>query len=162
MFNHTSVLLLGGYTISSAFSRSQIELRLAAYLQKKLGHEPKYFILAVMMLGLTLSTLISNTTAPILCSAIITPIVRDINYDSKFSKCLLLGLAIACNFGGMMTPIASVQNALAVSTLENVSSSSYFILFLLIHYYIIIIIIIRLDTMFLLADGFALHCHFVF
>ena len=30
----------------------------------------------------------------------------------------LLGLAFACNFWGMMTPIASLQNVLAVSSLE--------------------------------------------
>jgi phosphate transporter len=118
MWNHTSVLLLGGYTISSAFSRCQLELRLASWMQRKLGSEPKLFILAVMMLGLFLSTWISNTTAPILVSSFVTPIVRDIPSSSKFSKCLLLGLAIACNFGGMMTPISSMQNALAASYLE--------------------------------------------
>ena len=45
------VLLLGGYTISSAFARCQLELRLASWLQRRLGPHPKYFILAVMMLG---------------------------------------------------------------------------------------------------------------
>ena len=32
----------------------------------------------------------------------------------------MLGVAISCNFGGMMTPISSLQNALAVSNLEKV------------------------------------------
>jgi len=38
----------------------------------------------------------------------------------RFSKTLLLGLAYACNYGGMMTPIASMQNVLAVSYLQQV------------------------------------------
>ena len=118
VFNHTTMLLLGGYTISSAFSRCQLELRLASWLQVTLGQFPQLFILAVMVLGLFLSMWISNHTAPILCSAIILPIVRDLPSDSRFSKSLLLGLAFACNFGGMMTPISSLQNALAVSYLE--------------------------------------------
>lgn len=140
MWNHTSVLLLGGYTISSAFSRCQLELRLASFMQKRLGDHPKLFILAVMLLGLFLSTWISNTTAPILVSSFVTPIVRDLPTKSKFSKCLLLGLAVACNIGGMyaiatyckltpsytahtyilgmMTPISSMQNALAASSLQ--------------------------------------------
>eukprot|EP00599_Poterioochromonas_sp_BG-1_P000069 CAMPEP_0173146114 /NCGR_PEP_ID=MMETSP1105-20130129/8290_1 /TAXON_ID=2985 /ORGANISM="Ochromonas sp., Strain BG-1" /LENGTH=531 /DNA_ID=CAMNT_0014060233 /DNA_START=102 /DNA_END=1697 /DNA_ORIENTATION=+ len=118
IFNHTTFLLLGGYTLSTAFSRCQLELRLASMLQKRLGQYPNYFILAIMFLGLFLSMWISNHTAPILCATIILPIVRDLPTDSKFSKALLLGLAYACNFGGMMTPISSLQNVLAVSYLE--------------------------------------------
>jgi phosphate transporter len=120
MFNHTTMLLLGGYTISSAFSRCQLELRLASYLQIYLGQYPQLFILAVMFLGLFLSMWISNHTAPILCATIILPVVRDLPTESRFSKALLLGLAFSCNFGGMMTPISSLQNALAVSYLEQV------------------------------------------
>jgi di/tricarboxylate transporter len=37
IFNHTTFLLLGGYTISTAFSRCQLELRLASLLQTYLG-----------------------------------------------------------------------------------------------------------------------------
>lgn len=83
LFNHTTMLLLGGYTISTAFSRCQLELRTAAFLQKKLGNNPSLFILAIMFLGLFLSMWISNHTAPILCATIILPIVRDLNTDSK-------------------------------------------------------------------------------
>ena len=117
MWNHTSVLLLGGYCISAAFSRCQLELRLASWLQRRLGNHPRYFILAVMFLGLFLSTWISNSTAPILISSFITPVIRDLPTSSRFTRCLLLGLAISCNFGGMMTPISSMQNALAVNYL---------------------------------------------
>ena len=118
IFNHTTMLLLGGYTISTAFSRCQLELRFASWLQEQLGHRPLLFILAVMFLGLMLSMWINNHTAPILCATVILPIVRDLPTDSRFSKALLLGLAFACNFGGMMTPISSLQNVLAVSYLE--------------------------------------------
>ena len=117
MWNHTSVLLLGGYCISAAFSRCQLELRLASWLQRRLGNHPRYFILAIMFLGLFLSTWISNSTAPILISSFITPVIRDLPTGCRFSRCLLLGLAISCNFGGMMTPISSMQNALAVNYL---------------------------------------------
>lgn len=83
IFNHTTMLLLGGYTISTAFSRCQLELRLASYLQKKLGSNPHLFILAIMFLGLFLSMWISNHTAPILCATIILPVVRDLPTDSR-------------------------------------------------------------------------------
>lgn len=102
MFNHTTVLLLGGFTISTAFSRCQLELRIASLFQENLGAQPHMFILAVMFLGLFLSMWISNHTAPILCATIILPIVRDLPTESRFSKTLLLGLAFACNFGGKL------------------------------------------------------------
>lgn len=92
IFNHTTWLLLGGYTISTAFSRCQLELRLASLMQQGLGHRPKIFILAIMMLGLFLSMWINNHTAPILCGSIILPIVKDLPSDSRYSKAILLGL----------------------------------------------------------------------
>ena len=64
IFNHTSFLLLGGYAISSAISRCQIEISVAGALQSWFGQKPKIFILAVMILGLFLSMWISNHTAP--------------------------------------------------------------------------------------------------
>jgi phosphate transporter len=119
VFNHTTMLLLGGYTISNAFSRCHLELHIASILQVSIGENPKVFILAIMMVGLFLSMLINNHTAPILCATIIMPILKDIPTNTRFSKCLLLGLAFSCNFGGMMSPISSLQNALAVSYLAN-------------------------------------------
>jgi anion transporter len=119
MFNHTSWLLMGGYAISSAISRCKFEILVASHLQSALGHRPRVFILAVMFLGLFLSMWISNHTAPILCSTIILPIMKDLPPGSQFTKALLLGLACACNFGGMMTPISSLQNVLAVTSLEH-------------------------------------------
>ena len=82
IFNNTTMLLIGGYTISSAFARCQLELRIAAWMQKHFRH-PATFILAIMFLGLFLSMWISNHTAPILCAAIILPIVRDLPADSR-------------------------------------------------------------------------------
>lgn len=83
IFNHTTMLLLGGYTISTAFARCQLELRVASFLQTRLGDRPLIFILAIMFLGLFLSMWINNHTAPILLATIILPIVRDLPTDSR-------------------------------------------------------------------------------
>ena len=91
LFNHTTFLLLGGYTISSAFSRCQLELLAASLLQRLFGTRPYVFILAVMLLGLFLSMWISNHTSPILCTTIILPIVRDLPTESRYDavQCLI-------------------------------------------------------------------------
>jgi phosphate transporter len=36
--NHTTILVLGGYTVSAALSRCEIELQIADVMQKVFGH----------------------------------------------------------------------------------------------------------------------------
>ena len=59
------------------FFRLQLELRLAAALQERLGKQPRLFLLAVMMLGLLLSAAISNVTAPVLLLAVVQPLLQE-------------------------------------------------------------------------------------
>ena len=73
----------------------------------------------MMLLGLFLSMWISNHTAPVLCVSVLTPIIADLGSETRFVKALLLGVAFACNFGGMMTPISSMQNIIALQQMTN-------------------------------------------
>ncbi|RLN51086.1 hypothetical protein BBJ28_00000740 [Nothophytophthora sp. Chile5] len=126
LVNHTTVLIMGGYSISAAFAKCQIELYIAAFLQRRFKKRPNLFLLAIMLMGLFLSMWISNHTAPVLCVSVLLPIIRDFPTDSAYVKTLLIGLAFACNLGGMMTPISSLQNTLAVSFLEKAGYSISF------------------------------------
>jgi phosphate transporter len=65
-----------------------------------------------------MSCWISNIAAPVLLTSLLLPIVRDFGAASPYSRSLLLGLAFACNIGGMMSPISSPQNAIALGYLE--------------------------------------------
>ena len=122
MFNDTIMLILGGFSISTAFSKCGFELRLAAVIQRQLGHRPILFLLAFMALGAFLSMWISNVAAPVLLTSLLLPIVHDFGSgsadDRLYAKALLLGLAFSCNIGGMMSPISSPQNAVALGFLE--------------------------------------------
>ncbi|OQR89234.1 divalent anion:Na symporter (DASS) family protein [Thraustotheca clavata] len=118
LVNHTTILIMGGFSISAALSKCQIELYLAAFLQRRFKKRPRLFLLAIMLMGLFLSMWINNHTAPVLCVSVLLPIIRDFPHNSSYVKTLLIGLAFACNLGGMMTPIASLQNTLAQSYLE--------------------------------------------
>ena len=70
-----------------------------------------------MQLGLLLSMCISNVTAPILLLSVISPILHELPTSCCYSRALLLGLAFSCNLGGMLTPISSPQNAVALEAL---------------------------------------------
>ena len=58
------------YSISAAFAKCQIELYIAAFLQRRFKKSPNLFLLAIMLMGLFLSMWISNHTAPVLCVSV--------------------------------------------------------------------------------------------
>jgi len=97
VFNESLYLVLSGFTMSSIFSKCQLDCRAAALLQQSLGHRPFLFMLAIMWLGVGLSALLSNVTAPLLLVEVLKPLLRDMPTDSRYSRALLLGLAFACN-----------------------------------------------------------------
>lgn len=77
---------------------------------------------------------ISNVAAPVLCLSIIQvssvsppappilksskPMLRNLPSESPMSKALILGIALASNIGGMLSPIASPQNIIALQNME--------------------------------------------
>jgi di/tricarboxylate transporter len=98
-------------------SRCQLELRLASALSEWLGRYPLAFMLVIMQLGLATSRCVSHVTAPIPLLNVLTPLLREMPGGSRYAKALVLGLAFSCNLGGMLTPIASPQNAVALQAL---------------------------------------------
>lgn len=119
VFNDSLYLVLCGFVISSVFSHCHLDSRAASSLQRLFGGSPFVFMLAVMFLGTFLSALLSNVTAPLLLVEVLKPLLRDMPTDSRYSRAMLLGLAFACNIGGMMTPISSPQNVAALQTLRS-------------------------------------------
>jgi hypothetical protein len=88
---HCAHLLLPScsYSISAAFAKCQIELYIAAFLQRRFKKSPNLFLLAIMMMGLFLSMWISNHTAPVLC-------VSVSDKHCHISSSLLLLLTVLC------------------------------------------------------------------
>lgn len=126
MFDKTIILVLSGLVAASAVARCQLEVRLAVGLQQALGTRPRALLLALMHLGLFTSMCISNVTAPILLLSVIKPILLELPLGSNYARALLLGLAFSCNLGGMLTPISSPQNAVALEALSTVGEEIAF------------------------------------
>jgi phosphate transporter len=119
MFNSTTSLVLGGFALQAVFCKFHFELWMAQRIQQMFGRRPTLFILAYMLFGFFLSMWISNVAAPVLCTAVLLPTIRDFSRKSRFNRTILLGLAFACNLGGMLSPIASPQNAYAINYLND-------------------------------------------
>lgn len=118
MFSPTIMLLIGGFTIASALSKTNIDRVLVTRVLSLAGSRPSTVLLAFMGVACFASMWISNVAAPTLCFALIRPILRTLPPRSKFAPCLILGIALAANIGGQSSPISSPQNLIALEEMD--------------------------------------------
>ncbi|KAG2207497.1 hypothetical protein INT47_004245 [Mucor saturninus] len=118
MFSPVIMLLLGGFSIAGALSKFGIAKSMATFVLSKAGTRPNRVLLVNMMVATFASMWISNVAAPVLCFSLIQPILRTLPVDSKFGPCLIIGIALASNLGGMASPISSPQNIIAIQNMS--------------------------------------------
>lgn len=118
MWSPVIMLLLGGFTLAAALSKCKIDKRLATLVLSKAGTQPRTVLVANMFVAAFASMLISNVAAPVLCYSIIEPMLRTLPSDSNMSKAVIIGIALASNIGGMLSPIASPQNVVAMGVMK--------------------------------------------
>ncbi|BFZ56485.1 low-affinity phosphate transporter [Savitreella phatthalungensis] len=118
MWTPTIMLLLGGFSLAAALSKHHIAKMLATSILSKVGQKPRNVLLASMCVATFLSMWISNVAAPVLVYSILQPILRTLPDGSSFAKCLIIGVALASNIGGMASPIASPQNIVALQNMS--------------------------------------------
>ncbi|KAF9139219.1 low-affinity phosphate transporter [Mortierella sp. GBA39] len=117
MFSPTIMLLLGGFSIASALSKFGIAKAIASAVLSKAGTDPKWVLLANMFVATIASMFISNVAAPVLCFSLIQTILRNLPHKSTFGPCLIMGIALASNVGGMASPISSPQNLITIQNM---------------------------------------------
>ena len=132
------MLLLGGFTIAAALSKYHIAKLMATFVLSKAGTKPRVVLITNMFVAMIASMWISNVAAPVLCFSIIQvccisflgtdreillkyvlqPLLRNLPPESRFSRALILGIALASNIGGAASPIASPQNIIALQNMK--------------------------------------------
>jgi phosphate transporter len=117
MFNHTQILVLGGLCLGKAIAKHQLECQIARFLLRPVAGRPWLYLLVLMFSSAALCAVISNVAAPVLITSIVQPSLWELDPTSDAPQAILLAVAFACNFGGMLTPIASPQNAVAQQAL---------------------------------------------
>ncbi|KAI0424629.1 SPX-domain-containing protein [Xylaria sp. FL1042] len=118
MWTPVIMLLLGGFTVAAALSKCKIDKRIATFVLSKAGTRPRTVLIANMFVAAFASMLVSNVAAPVLCFSIIEPMLRNLPYGSNMSKAVIMGIALASNIGGMLSPIASPQNVVALGIMQ--------------------------------------------
>ncbi|KAI8972505.1 SPX domain-containing protein [Pilobolus umbonatus] len=114
MFSGTIMMLLGGFAIAAALSKYAIAKAFASHVLSRAGTRPRWVLLAIMAVATFLCMWISNVATPVLCFSLIDPILRTLPDGSPVAPCLLLGIALASCIGGMVSPISSPQNIVAI------------------------------------------------
>ncbi|MCF2856097.1 DASS family sodium-coupled anion symporter [Pseudoalteromonas sp. SMS1] len=114
-------LFLGGFLISIAMEKSQLHKRIALKTMLKSGTNPKYQILAMMMVSGFLSMWINNTATTLMLLPIALSVIHVLqkngNGCDNYAKALLLAIAYSASLGGVGTIIGTAPNALMVAYL---------------------------------------------
>ena len=111
-------LILSGFFLAEAMSRTGLDTDFFRFSMKISGHKPKNILLGMMLTTMVASFVLSNTATTSMMVASIMPLIRS-NPKNPFVKSLLLGIPLAASVGGMGTIIATPVNAIAVGALEN-------------------------------------------
>lgn len=112
-------LFMGGFMIALAMQRWDLHRRIALSIIKSIGTRPHAIVFGFMLAAAALSMWVSNTATAMMMLPIGLSVVQLTESDGElgddertFAIVLMLGIAYACNVGGMGTIIGTPPNAL--------------------------------------------------
>ena len=115
----SQALVLGSFALAAGLSKLRLDKAAACRFLALVGSGKRRLLLGLMLIGWLVSALIGNVAASVLALAAAQPILDELPQRSVrgFPQQLLLGIAFACNLGGMTSPVASTQNIIAFAAL---------------------------------------------
>ncbi len=115
------LLLMGGFFIALGLERWNLHKRLALRTIVAVGTRPSQLVLGFMLAGAGLSMWISNTATTLMMLPIALAVLQRVEEKAPgeasgtLGIALLLGIAYACNIGGVGTPIGTPPNLIFMS-----------------------------------------------
>ena len=112
--NPVIFLLLGGFILGLGFQKSNLHLRFAMLVLKKIGSTKKRILGGIILSTAFLSMWISNTATCLLMLPIVVSILdkMEIKNDFLYKKILLLAIAYSASIGGIATLVGTAPNAI--------------------------------------------------
>jgi len=120
----TVYLIIGGFTIAAAFKETEMDKRIASAILSRSTGSVGLFAFSCIGLNAFLACWINNIASTMIVITLLIPTLNALPHNSNYSKILLLGIAAGGNFGGMMTPLASPQNAITIQAVEDTISTA--------------------------------------
>jgi len=118
MWSPIILLLLGGFTLAAALSKYNLDKIACTFLLSKVPQHPVYVLGAIMVVSTLVSAFVSNVAAPVLMYSVIRPILSTLPEGSSFAQALVIGIALASDVSGIISPIASPQNVVALQSMD--------------------------------------------
>jgi sodium-dependent dicarboxylate transporter 2/3/5 len=103
------LLYMGGFILSTAMERSGAHRRIALNMVNTFRGGERSVVFGFMLAAASLSMWISNTATGLMLLPIAMAVLESTK-SKKTKVALLLGVAYACNIGGMGTPIGTPSN----------------------------------------------------
>ncbi|MBN1140582.1 MAG: DASS family sodium-coupled anion symporter [Deltaproteobacteria bacterium] len=118
-FSDIIALFLGGLLLAEAGHKYRIDEWFAEMILKGAGSRPAHVLLALMLTTAFLSMWMSNTATTAMMLLIVGAIAGPLGPGHPFAKAFFLGIPFAANLGGMMTPVGTPPNAIAMQAINN-------------------------------------------
>ena len=122
-FNPLILLFLAGFSMSIVFDQRGISHQLAAALLRRLGTSPATVGLGLMVCCVLASAVLGNVSAAVIATSLLRPTLMDEEIQrTSWPRFALLGVAYASNIGGMLSPVASPQNLIALMAIQSAAA----------------------------------------
>ncbi len=115
--NPTIMLFIGGFVLAIGLTKVKLDVALARVLLKPFGTKSEIVLLGFILVTAIFSAFVSNTATAAMMLAFLTPVLRSLPADGKGRIALALAIPVGANLGGMMTPIGTPPNMIALDYL---------------------------------------------
>lgn len=112
------ILFMGGFLLSAALTKHQIDRAIAAKVIRPFAHSPLMLMYGVLLISAFFSMWMSNTATAAMMIAILRPILAQLPADDKYHRGIVLAVPFGANIGGVGTPIGTPPNAVAYAAIN--------------------------------------------
>lgn len=125
--NPTIMLFIGGFVLAIGLTKVKLDVALARVLLKPFGTRSEIVLLGFIMVTAVFSAFVSNTATAAMMLAFLTPVLRSLPADGKGRVALALAIPVGANLGGMITPIGTPPNMIALDYLSSIGEGISFV-----------------------------------
>lgn len=110
------ILFLGGFMLAAGAQKYHLEKNLVRVFLSPCK-SPKLLLIGVLGVCALLSAFMSNTATTAMMFAVLIPVLNALELDDPLRISLALAVPIGANIGGIITPIGTPPNAVALGAL---------------------------------------------
>ena len=118
-FADPTIMLLGGFILAAAATKSGLDVLLARNLIRPFGTKSENVLLGFLLITGIFSMFVSNTATAAMMLTFLTPVFAALPANGKGRIALTMSIPIAANLGGMGTPIGTPPNMIALKFLND-------------------------------------------